>query len=84
MAVDTVGNLWVAAGLNAPRPGGETMDTKAGIYVFAPDGRQLRMIPIPEDLVTNVAFGGPQRRTAFIVAGKTLYRARSEIDGTRR
>ena len=84
MAVDSLGNLWVAAGLNAPRPGGETMDNKAGVYQFAPDGRLLSTTGIPEDLVTNVAFGGKGRRILYITAGKSIYRMTINADGTRR
>jgi gluconolactonase len=42
------------------------------------------MIPIPEDLVTNVAFGGPDLKTLYVTAGKTLFRAQVDIPGTRR
>jgi gluconolactonase len=84
MVVDRAGNLWVTAGLNAPRPGGETLDTRAGVYQFAPDGRLLRFLPIGEDLVTNVAFGGPSRNTLYITAGKTLFEVPDVGEGTRR
>jgi len=84
MAVDRAGNLWVAAGLNALRPGGETLDTRAGVYQFAPDGRLLSFIPIGEDLITNVAFGGPDRRTLYITAGKSLLEVPAPEAGTRR
>lgn len=84
MAIDSAGRLWVAAGLNQPRPGGETLATRAGVYVFAPDGKLLAMVPIGEDLLTNVAFGGPDRRYAFVTAGKTLFKIESDRPGTRR
>ncbi len=35
----------------------------------------LARIPIGEDVITNLAFGGPNGQTIFITAGKTLYRA---------
>jgi len=84
MTVDTQGNLYVAAGLNMPRGTTETLDTKAGIYVLSPQGKLLRFIPIGEDLLTNVAFGGPDRKTLYVTAGKTLFRVRVEIAGTGR
>ena len=31
----------------------------AGVYVITPKGELLGRIPIPEDLCTNLAFGGP-------------------------
>jgi gluconolactonase len=84
MTVDTQGNLYVAAGLNIPRGSDETMDNKAGIYVISPAGQLTRFIPIPEDLVTNVAFGGPDMKTLYVTAGKTLFRVRVNIAGTGR
>ena len=84
MAVDAAGDLWVAAGLNAPRAGAETLDTRAGVYVFSPDGVQRRFIPVGEDLVTNVAFAGPDRGALFITAGKSLLRIQAQVRGTRR
>jgi len=84
MTVDTQGNLYVAAGLNLPRGTSETLDNKAGIYVLSPQGKLLRFIPIPEDLLTNVAFGGPDMKTLYVTAGKTLFRVRVDIAGTGR
>jgi gluconolactonase len=84
LAIDTQGNVYAAAGLNQPRPSTETMDTKAGIYVISPQGRLLRFIPIPEDLLTNLAFGGPDRKTVYVTAGKTLFRFRVDVPGTGR
>jgi gluconolactonase len=84
MAVDSQGNLWVAAGVNFPRAGAETLDTRAGVYVFAPDGRIIRTIPVLQDLITNVAFGGTDRRTVYITAGNTVFSVASDIAGTRR
>ena len=84
MTVDTQGNLYIAAGLNMPRGTTETLDTRAGIYVISPQGQLLRFIPIPEDLLTNVAFGGPDMKVLYVTAGKTLFRVRVDIPGTGR
>ena len=84
MTIDSEGNLWVAAGLNRRRGTSETLDTRAGVYVFAPTGELLELIPIPEDTITNVAFGGDDLRTLYVTAGKTLFQLRSDIPGTRR
>lgn len=84
MTIDTAGNLYVAAGLNRLRGTSETLDTVAGIFVFSPAGELLRHIPIPEDTITNAAFGGPDLRTLYVTAGKTVFSLRTEIEGTRR
>lgn len=60
--VDACGNLYVA--------------TFSGVQVFDPCGGMLDFLCVPER-VTNVAFGGPDRRTLFITAGHSLYAARS-------
>ncbi len=84
MTIDSEGNLYVAAGLNRLRGTSETLATRAGVHVFAPNGELLELIPVPEDSITNVAFGGPDLRTLYITAGKTLFRVRTDIAGTRR
>ena len=84
MTVDSEGNLYVAAGLNLSRGTAETMDTKPGIHVISPGGKLLQFIPIPEDLITNCAFGGPDMQTLYVTAGKTLFRVRTQIPGTGR
>ena len=84
MTIDSEGNLYVAAGLNRRRGTSETLDTVAGIHVFSPDGELLEHIPIPEDTITNAAFGGPDLRTLYVTAGKTLFSVRTDISGTRR
>jgi gluconolactonase len=82
MRVDVDGNLWVAAGINKPRGNpGESLDVPAGVYVISPAGKLLGRIPIPEDLTTNVAFGGPDRKTLYVTAGKTLYRFPVNVSG---
>src|SRR5439155_4027549 len=70
MRLDTKGNLWVAAGIHQPRGNaGETLDVSTGVYVISPEGKLLGRIPIPEDLITNVAFGGPARKPLEVTAG---------------
>ena len=82
LRTDVDGNLWVAAGINFPRGNrGETLDVPAGVYVISPKGKLLGRIPIPEDLLTNLAFGGPQRKTLYVTAGKTLYRFPVKVSG---
>jgi len=82
MRVDMSGNLWVAAGINRPRGNpGESLDVPAGVYVVSPQGKLLGRIPIPEDVITNLAFGGPERKTLYVTAGKTLYRFPVTVSG---
>jgi gluconolactonase len=84
LAMDSQGNLYAAAGLNRTRGTSETLDTKCGVYVFSPAGEQLRFIPIPEDTLTNLAFGGSDMKTLYITAGKTLFQTRVDVPGTPR
>jgi gluconolactonase len=81
MSIDEQGNLYVSAGLNAPRGSSETLDTKCGVHVISPGGNRIGFIPIPEDTITNNAFGGPDGRTLYVTAGKTLYRVRTSVRG---
>jgi gluconolactonase len=81
MRLDLQGNLWIAAGINRVRHEGETTDNPAGIYVIAPEGRLLGHIPIPEELVTNLAFGGPGKKTLYVTAGKTLFKIPTNVTG---
>ncbi len=81
MSIDTQGNLYASAGMNQLRGTSETLDNKAGVYVISPEGKLLQFIPIPEDLITNNAFGGPDMKTLYVTAGKTLYKLRTEIAG---
>ncbi len=81
MRLDSKGNLWVAAGISVRRGPGETLDNPPGVYVISPEGKLLGRIPIPENLITNLAFGGADRRTLYVTAGKTLYRVRVVVPG---
>jgi gluconolactonase len=81
MSVDVQGNLYAAAGMHRTRNTAETLDTACGVYVISPAGKLLTFIPIPEDYITNTAFGGADMRTLYITAGKTLYKVRTEIAG---
>jgi len=57
LAVAASGNICVA-----------TLMTGA-ITVIAPDGRVLRQVMTGDPMTTNICFGGPGRRTAFITLG---------------
>jgi len=73
MRLDTRGNLWVAAGIAIPRTGGEDASVPPGVYIITPEGKLVGRIPIPEDVITNLAFGGPQRTILYVTAGKSIF-----------
>ena len=65
MTIDCAGNLYVSSGT---------------VEVFAPDGKKLGDITLGGD-PTNVAFGGPDRKTLYITAGSRLFSVRLEVPG---
>jgi gluconolactonase len=54
LAVDGAGNVCVATLVNG------------GITVISPDGASVEFIPTGDPLTTNICFGGPELRTAYI------------------
>lgn len=66
LTIDTNGNLYITTAL--------------GLQVFAPDGKALGIIAIPEH-PANVAFGGKGRHTLFVTARTSLYAVRTEATG---
>jgi gluconolactonase len=54
--------------------------TQAGVSIFSPEGETLAFIATPED-PANVEFGGPDRRTLYICAGKSLYSVETTMEG---
>ncbi|MFO0954177.1 MAG: SMP-30/gluconolactonase/LRE family protein, partial [Isosphaeraceae bacterium] len=74
MRLDVEGNLWIAAGIAVPRTSAESADVPPGLYVISPAGQLLGRIPVPEDVITNLAFGGPDRKTVHVTAGKSIFR----------
>jgi gluconolactonase len=81
MRLDVEGTLYVAAGILSPRGPHETADVPPGVYVIGPDGTLRGRIPIQEDVITNLAFGGADGRTLYITAGKSLFRTRVGVPG---
>lgn len=81
MRLDVEGNLYIAAGITCRRGPHETGDVPPGIYVVSPDGDVRSRIVIPEDVLTNLAFGGKDGRTIFVTAGKSLFTTRVAIPG---
>ena len=81
MRLDERGNLWIAAGINHPRHSGETGDVPAGVYIITPHGELLGRIPIPEDVCTNLTFGGAARRTLYVTSGKSIFKIALAVSG---
>ena len=70
LAVDSAGNICVA-----------TIPT--GISVISPAGELIEQIPMPDPVPTNICFGGPDRRTAFVALSSSgrLYRMPWPVPG---
>lgn len=72
MAIDSMGNLYVAAGLHETRGTSETLDTRPGIHVISPQGELLAFRETPIDSITNCTFGGADLKTLYITCGNLL------------
>jgi gluconolactonase len=80
--LDAAGRIFVAAGLNQPKPPFETQTKPtAGIYVFSPQGELLEFLPILRDEVTNCCFGDDDLKTLYITAGGSLWSIRVNTPG---
>ncbi|NLH99008.1 MAG: SMP-30/gluconolactonase/LRE family protein [Chthonomonadales bacterium] len=67
MTIDSEGNVYL---------------TGPGVVVFDRTGKEVQRIAVPEERWTaNVCFGGRDRRTLFITAGKGLYAIRMRTRG---
>lgn len=73
IAVGPDGNIYATAGLNFASQL-ETANThQSGVYVITMKGERTDLIPVPEDMITNCTFGGPDGKTLFITAGAKLW-----------
>lgn len=59
MAIEANGNVCVATVING------------GITVISPDGAVVEHVPLPDPFVTNLCFGGPDMKTAYITLSGT-------------
>jgi gluconolactonase len=59
LALDAEGRICVATLING------------GITVISPDGRHVEHHPMPDPITTNICFGGPELKTAFITLSWT-------------
>jgi len=67
---------------------GMTIDNEGNVYltgkggpVFAKTGTKIDQLDVPEPWTANVCFGGQDRQTLFITAGKGLYSIRTRTKG---
>jgi gluconolactonase len=77
MAVDSDGRVYAA--------------TNSGVEVFSPRGDLLGVIPVQWGAENNrirhpqnVAFGGPDRKTLYMVGAGTIYKVRTQSQGPQR
>jgi sugar lactone lactonase YvrE len=68
IAVDTGGNIWVAESARATNP--DNPPNGGRVEVFAPDGKKHGEIVFPGHRPINVAFGGADNKTVYIVANR--------------
>jgi gluconolactonase len=61
---DVDGNVWSAAGWGP--------ETYNGVHVFAPDGKLIGKIHLPETCA-NICFGGAKKNRLFMAASQSLY-----------
>lgn len=54
LAVERSGNICIGTLLNG------------GISIISPEGAELSHLPLPDRFVTNICFGGPDLKTAFV------------------
>jgi gluconolactonase len=66
---DEKGNVWSSAG--------------DGIQIFAPDGKLIGRIVVPES-PANLCFGGTDGKTVFITARTSLYAIKANVTGAQR
>ncbi|MDO8704387.1 MAG: SMP-30/gluconolactonase/LRE family protein [Sulfuricaulis sp.] len=59
LAVEANGNICVATLFNG------------GITVISPDGKSIEHVPLPDLFTTNICFGGPDLKTAYLTLSST-------------
>ncbi|MBI3367956.1 MAG: SMP-30/gluconolactonase/LRE family protein [Burkholderiales bacterium] len=77
-AVDTDGNLWCGLGTDGSAGAdGEALD---GVRVYAPDGKAIAHIHLPERCA-NVCFGGAKNNRLFMASTHSLYALYTNAQG---
>ncbi|MBV8604845.1 MAG: SMP-30/gluconolactonase/LRE family protein [Pelomonas sp.] len=78
MAVDVQGNLWCGFGSNGT-PGADAAALD-GVRVYAPDGRPLAHVHLPERCA-NLCFGGAKHNRLFMASSHSLYGLHVNVRG---
>lgn len=73
IAIGPEGHVYATAGFNFASELESAREFKSGVYVISLEGELVRFIPVPEDMITNCTFGGPDGKTLFITAGHKLW-----------
>ncbi len=60
-------------GMTLDRDGNLYLTGRAGVSVYAPDGKQLGVIAVPRGWTANVCFGGTNHQQLFITAGDSVF-----------
>jgi gluconolactonase len=66
LKVDSKGDLWASG--------------QGGFRIFSPEGKLLGQIQLPE-VAANLAFGGDDAKTAYIMASTSIYRIKLRVAG---
>lgn len=85
------GRLWVdmSADKSPGVPDGMRVDMKGnvydsgpgGVWILSPEGKHLGTFSFLPERATNLAFGGPDGKTLFLVNHTSLYRIRLNVEG---
>ena len=67
LKVDSAGNVWTSG------PG--------GIRIISPEGKVLGQLKTPDRAQANLAWGGPDQKTAYIMGAGNVYRLKLAIAG---
>jgi gluconolactonase len=70
MCIDAKGNIYATAGQ------GKT----GGVHIFDPDGKKIGFVATPET-PSNCVFGGADRKSLYVTAGRSLYRIGLNVEG---
>lgn len=72
LIADVEGNLYVAV----------RAESRPGIAVYNPEGKELAFIPTGDELPTNVGFGrGDESNVLYVTSGKSLYKIKMAKEG---
>jgi gluconolactonase len=68
-------------GMTLDERGNLYLTHKGGVFVFNPEGHQIKLIEIDEPWTANVCFGGKDMKTLFITAQTGFYSIKMNVKG---